>query len=121
MVRATPVALRIAGRQSADSNGTGVDVSAYEGFGLVLLDASFVSGTTTTLDVILEESDTSGGTYTAVPDVTFTQLGAAGSTYQAKAIELQQRKKFIRARIDVGGTSPVYDLCVELIGQKKYA
>lgn len=121
LVRATPVALRAAGRQTADSNGTGVDISNYEGFGIVVVDASYVSGTTTTLDVIVEECDTSGGTYTAVPDFTIAQLGASGSTFQVKAIELQQRKKFLRARVDVSSSgTPVYDLAVTLIGQKKY-
>lgn len=121
LVNATPVALHPAGRVSADANGTAVDISAYDGWGIIVVDATYVSGTATTLDVIIEESDASAGTYTAVPDFTLTQLGATGSTFQVKAIELQQRKKFLRARKDVSASgTPVYDLAVTLIGQKKY-
>ena len=98
--------------------GTGQDVSSLEGMGIATLDCSFVSGTST-LTVFLEESDTVGGTYTAVANGAFTVVGVASSV-QKVSVEIQATKKFVRARGDAAGTSPVYTWGVQLLGFKKY-
>lgn len=119
LVRATALTLLPALSRSADANGTGVDVSALEGHGIAILEAANVSGTTPTLDVKLQESDTSGGTYTDVAGAAFTQVTTVAGI-QTLAVEIQKTKKFVRAVFDVGGTSPVYTAGCYLVGQKKY-
>lgn len=123
-----------AAQRSADANGTGVDVSAYEGQVKVVADVTFVSGTSTA-DVILEESDVVGSGYTAIPLGVMTNgNGVAGTGFPqvttaskpGSDLDMQlhfdvgARKKFIRARLDVGAAgSPVYGVGVYLHGQKK--
>jgi len=119
LVKATPLTLLPALSRSADANGTGVDVSLLEGMAIAILEAANVSGTTPTLDVKLQESDTSGGTYTDIAGAVFTQVTTVAGI-QKIAVEIQQTKKFVRAVFDVGGTSPVYTAGCYLIGQKKY-
>ena len=53
--------------RTADLDGTAVDLVEYEGDIIVILDVE--AGGTSTLDVKLQSSDTSGGTYTDVTAV----------------------------------------------------
>ena len=102
-----------------DVTGTGKDITKYEGVALFIFDANFTSGTAT-LDMILEESDAVGGTYTAVPGGAFTQVGAADAT-RTLSLNLDGRKAFIRAVADIGGGSPVYaGMCVFMVAFEKY-
>lgn len=119
LVRATCLTLLAAASRNADANGTGVDVSALEGHAIAVLEAANVSGTTPTLDVKLQESDTVGGTYTDIAGAAFTQVTTVAGI-QKLALEIQATKKFVRAVVDVGGTSPVYTCGCYLIGQPKY-
>jgi len=118
LVLATPLALMPAGQKSADTNGTGVDVLLLEGKAIAILDITNVSGTTPTADVKLQESDTQGGTYTDIAGAAFTQV-TTGASLQKIAVEIDPAKRWARAALDVGGTSPVYGVAVTLIGQKK--
>ena len=119
LVGATQVSL-IPSRQrgTGTTNGTGVDVSSYEGNAIALLDAFFESGTPT-LDVKLQHSDTSGGTYTDIVDAVFAQV-VTTSGIQKVPVNLDAAKKFVRATGVAAGTSPVYAWGVQLIAQKKY-
>lgn len=114
-------AVRVAQAQSvtADVTPAGVDVSAYEGVALFTLDANHIDGTTPTLDVKLQESDTVGGSYTDVPGGAFAQVTTTDSFQQIK-VNLDGRKKFIGALLDVGGTSPDYRVSVVMAAFEKY-
>ena len=113
-------AIAAAGRVSADGNGTGVDVTDFEGWGTLEVSASFVSGSASpTYDGKLQESDTSGGTYTDVAGAAITQLGGSGSTLQKLGVNWSATKAFVRWVDDVAGTSPVYDRCVIAKGAPK--
>jgi hypothetical protein len=126
LLNATPATLLPAASRSASANGTGVDVSLYEGHAIVLVELTNVSGTTPTADFKLQECDTSGGTYTDLgaagslhAAVAATQVGAA-SSLQKLAVEIQATKKYVRAVLTLGGTSPVYTCSAYIVGQKKY-
>lgn len=123
LANATGVSLLGARQRSGAgaTNGTGVDISAYEGTVLVTLNGIIESGTTPTLDVKLQESDTSGGTYVDIAGAAFTQQTAVASAFAAQlALPIDGRKQFIRAVATNGGTSPVVAACVQLVGMKKY-
>jgi len=126
IVNAQAATLLAAASRSASANGTGVDVSAYEGHAIVVVELTNVSGTSPTADFKLQECDTVGGTYTDLgaagslhAAVAATQVGAA-SSLQKLAVEVQATKKFVRAVLTLGGTSPVYTCAAYLVGQKKY-
>jgi len=117
---ATPVTLFAAASRNADANSSGIDVSAYDGVGIVVFEAANSSGTSPTCDFKLQESDTSGGTYTDISGAAITQITTVASV-QKIAFEVAAAKKFIRGVLDVGGTSPVYTCGAYFIGMKKYS
>lgn len=112
-----PVALSQAA-VTADGNTTGVDVSAFDGQGMVMLASIAPSGTTPTLASKLQESDTLGGTYTDVPGGAFTAL-AGVAALESLPINWTARKAFMRVNNDVGGTSPSYPVQFIAFGSKQ--
>lgn len=60
-------ALAPTAERTADLNGTAVDMNDYEGDLVIILDVE--AGGTSTLDVKIQSSDTSGGTYSDVTTV----------------------------------------------------
>lgn len=117
----TPISLMPARQRSGTgtTNGTGQDVSNLEGSAIAILDVTAESGTSPTLDVKLQESDTVGGTYTDVALGAFTQVTTV-SGLQKLAVDVTITKKFLRGAGTAGGTSPVYGWGLQLLGVKKY-
>lgn len=111
----TPKQTLASAARTASANGTGVDTMGYNEV-IALLDVGAVAGTTPTLDVKLEESDTSGGTYTAITGATFAQITTAN---HALSIGIKVgdgiRKRFIRAVATIGGTTPSFTCAVALL------
>jgi len=97
------------------TNGGAIDLdNTLEGFAELVVGA--VSGTTPTLDVKVQESDTSGGTYTDIAGATFTQVTAAN---KQQLINFKRSKRWLRAVATVGGTTPSFALAVSVFGRKK--
>lgn len=112
-----PVALSQAAI-TATGNTTGVDVSAFDGGGSVLLATAAPAGTTPTLAAKLQESDTLGGTYTDVPGGAFTALAGVAALEQLP-INWTERKAFLRVANTVGGTTPSYPVNIIAFGSKQ--
>lgn len=84
------------------TNGTGVDISSYEGVGKATLMLGTLTGTHT-VDVNIQEADTVGGTYTTV--VSFTQKSDANDGIVDEiSVDLRSRKAFIRGQVVTAGT-----------------
>lgn len=117
-----PVALIPATSLTANTNGTGVDVSAYDGVALVTVDLVNTAGTNPTADIKLQHSDTSGGTYTDISGAAITQVTTALTSARTQlALDVSATKKFVRAVFTIGGTSsPAWTTSVLFIGAKKY-
>lgn len=105
--------------RTATANGTGVDMLDYEGSALVILDSAAGGGTSPTLDVKLQESDTSGGTYTDIAGAAFAQVTGTASQ-QKLVIDASKAKRFVRAVATIGGTSPTFTCAVAFVALKKY-
>ena len=116
MSKLTILALAAATSISSTTTSTGVDVSDFTGNGKLMLDAAALTGTTPTLDVKIQHSDTLGGTYTDT-GVAFTQVAGVASNQQ-QDVSLDQFKKFVRVVSTLGGTTPVSVRGVYLIGNK---
>lgn len=103
---------------TSTQTGSGVDTTGYNSLA-ASLEVGVVSGTTPTLDVKLQESDTSGGTYTDISGATFTQVTATGNSQIIRVEGLNQgtsgRKRFIRAVGTIAGTTPSFAFGVELL------
>jgi len=101
--------------------GTAFDITDYEGTILVVLEAgAATAGTTPTLDVKLQHSDTSGGTYADVTGAAYTQVTTTASQ-QVLRIDCDAVKGFIKAVATYGGTStPTFPFGLTVIGHKKY-
>lgn len=97
-----------AARYTATGNGTGIDTIGFNS-ALILLDFGNGGGTTPTLDVKIQESDTLGGTYTDITGAVFAQITGSGGGDKAGELYLQPRKRFIRAVRTISGTSPTFD------------
>ena len=120
LAQAVGLVLAAAARRTSTLTGTGIDVLAYEGVALVVLNASAGTGTTPTLDVKLQHSD-DNSTYADVTGGAFTQVtdvaGSAG--VQVKKINVSDLKRYVRAIGTIAGTTPSFDFAVEFVGIKK--
>lgn len=113
--------------RTSSSSGTGQDLSAYDGMCVAVLEAgAATAGTNPTLNVTLEECDTVGGTYTAVPATAYAEAAEFSQVTTTAVTQIRRfnrgdRKAFIRATWVLGGTStPTFPFGVAFIGQKKY-
>ncbi len=101
----------------ASPTGVAVDCQLMDGPIHAFLNIGVVSGTNPTMDIKLQESDASGGTYTDIPGAVFSQKIAAG----VDVISTNQRTlRWVRALGTLGGTStPTFNMAVAIVGQKK--
>jgi hypothetical protein len=115
--------------RTSNLDGTAVDLAEYEGDIVVILDVA--NGGTSTLDVKIQSSDTSGGSYS---DVT-TAFYRAGAEVASAAVAFAQAstsaskqvlvfpkgaaKRWIKAVSTTSSSSHTYS--INAIGAKKYA
>lgn len=90
---------------TADDNGTGVDFLNTEGpvHFQAAVGAIDTANSDETYALKLQESDASGSGYTDIPNASVTVT--AGSLPYSLTTHLR-RKRYVRAVIDVGGTTP---------------
>lgn len=113
LVNLLPTAAR-----TATANGTGVDVTDYEGMAEVVLDSAAGAGTSPTQDIKLQDS-ADNSTYADIAGATFTQVVNAASQ-QKISVDLSSARKYVRAVSTIGGTSPSFTSSVNLLARKKY-
>ena len=106
---------------TADGLSSAVDMVDYEGEVALIVDVSApVAGTNPTMNVKLQNADTSGGSYTDVSGGAFTEVT---DTASAQKISLHRGalKRFVKLSLDIGGTSsPQYLVSAKILGIKKY-
>jgi hypothetical protein len=110
--------------RTASANGTGFDLegsNGAEGEAIVILASDAASaGTDPTLDVKLQESDSSGSGYTDISGATFTQV-TDSQALEKITINTNDVKRYLRAVGTIGGTSsPAFTYSVALVYGKKY-
>lgn len=106
-------------RALADVTGIGVDVTGHNGKGAVILSSAIGTGTSPTLDVKIQDSATSGGTYVDVTGAAFTQVTDAAASFQTISLNMHGLNNFVRALATITGTSPVFDCAVVLVAGGK--
>lgn len=112
-------ATRVTAAETVD--GTGVDLQGYINPGgremKAILSANAISGTTPTLDIKLQESDSLGTGYTDISGAAFTQVTTVDSLQE---IHFRTSKRYVRAERVTTGTSPTYDLACLLLVEARY-
>ena len=104
--------------RTSSANGTGLDISTYEGLALVQLANNATSGTTPTLDVKIQDS-ADNSTFADVSGYSFTQVTAALSDPSTLEIDLRNVRQYIRAVATIAGTTPSFACAVTLVASKK--
>lgn len=105
--------------RTASGNTTGVDLQARDGDLYLILDCAAGTGTTPTLAVIVEHSDTLGGAYTAISGATFTTVTTTASQ-QSLLISKDEARRFVRIAFTIAGTTPSFTFSVNAVGVNKY-
>ena len=112
------VSLLVAQTATATATGTGVDVSTYGDDALFILNVGAVSGTSPTLDVVIQSSSTVGGTYST--ELTFGQV-TASTKFACGGLNIEGNnsgaiaRKFIRALATIAGTTPSFAFSVTML------
>lgn len=105
---------------TATNNGTGLDVSDYEGLLAYTAVAPTVTGTPSIV-FTLETSDTLGSGYTAVTGVASPAWTASGAANVYRAVvDRAALKRYVRSVMTLtGGTTPTVSGSALLVGCKK--
>jgi hypothetical protein len=113
--------------RTTTTNGTGLDLQAYEGMVDMVLDSA-AGGAGGTLDVTFEESDDNSTGWTAVPAAdlnktdgttgNFAQVVNAASL-QYRSFDVNKRKRYLRETHAIGGSGS-FAYSVNIIPVKKY-
>lgn len=107
----------VSATRTSSGNGSAVDMQDCGPEVAAVLDVGTVTGTTPTLDVKLQESDTSGGTYSDISGATFTQVTASNNQ---QTIQVANRtKRYVRAVATIAGTSPSFPCSVQIVAPKQ--
>lgn len=99
--------------------GSAVDLEDYEGEMAVVLDAE-AGGASITYAVKLQESDTSGGSYTDVTGGAFTTTDANAALVEKISVNTNDMKRFVKLSITVAGGTGAGAVSVVALASKKY-
>tara|TARA_R100000657_G_C4646220_1_gene91256 strand:+ start:155 stop:538 length:384 start_codon:yes stop_codon:yes gene_type:complete len=104
---------------SATATSSAIDLKDFDGDVLLVLNSAAGTGSSPTLDVKVQDSDETGGTYGDLSGAAFTQVTTSASL-QTLEVNKDECKRFIKLVQTVGGSSPVFVYGISLIGAKKY-
>lgn len=114
----TPLTLLAPLARTSTTNGSGVDLTGYQGLAAVYLHNNTTSGTTPTLDVKIQDS-ADNSTFADVTGYTFTQVTAALTNPAGLTIDTRKCRQYIRAVATIGGTTPSFLCAVTLLATKQ--
>ena len=104
---------------TATATSSAIDLKEFDGDVLLVLNCAAGTGSSPTLDIKVQDSDETGGTYGDLSGATFTQVTDAASV-QTLEVNKDECKRFIKIVQTVGGSSPVFVYGISLVGLKKY-
>ena len=104
---------------SATATSSAIDLKDFDGDVLLVLNCAAGTGSSPTLDVKVQDSDETGGTYGDLSGAAFTQVTTSASL-QTLEVNKDECKRFIKIVQTVGGSSPVFVYGISLVGAKKY-
>lgn len=106
-------------RLTATTNTPGVEISAFTGSALFVLNASATEGAGQTADFKLQDCDTLNGTYTDT-GISFAQVTNARAAFQQVLASVDGLRRFVRVAAVLGGTSPAVTYSVAVVGKANF-
>jgi len=120
LTQGVPLDLLVPGVRTTTASGTGVDVSAYEGMAIAVVQSLAGTGTTPTLNVKLQHCSTVGGTYADISGAAFVEIDdTVGGSVQLIAFNAAAVDGFVRATATIAGTTPSFTCSCVFVGVKK--
>ena len=104
---------------TATATSGAIDLKEFDGDVLLVLNCAAGTGSSPTLDIKVQDSDETGGTYGDLSGATFTQVTTSASV-QTLEVNKDECKRFIKLVQTVGGSSPVFVYGISLVALKKY-
>ncbi len=106
---------------TADQLSAALDLTAYVGNVTVILHSEEGTGNANnTLNVQMQESATSGGTYTDITGAAFTEVDdTAGGSLQILRIDADAILGFMKSNGIIVGTTPSFIYGISVIGRKQ--
>jgi len=102
---------------TTDANGTGVAVRGLDGRGTVIVVLGTPFAADNTIEVLLEESDAVGGTYTPIVGATSGVLTSDVAEVVEIPVDFTALEGFIRpVYANVAGTTPSYEVASIALG-----
>ena len=106
-----------AGTYTISGESAGIDLQGYQGTLKVILNSGAGGGTTPTLDVKIQDS-ADNDSFTDIVGKTFVQVATIASL-QSLGIDTRAVRRYIRAVLTIGGSTPTFGLAVIAVGQKQ--
>ncbi|MBT9156899.1 MAG: hypothetical protein DDT37_01890 [Firmicutes bacterium] len=107
-----PVAAR-----TTTGNGASIDIKDYIGRGKVMLDCAAGTGTTPTLDIVIQHS-VDNVTFIPVPGAVFAQVTTAARQQQI-GLDLDAAHRHVRIAFTIAGGTPSFTFSVQLVGWRQ--
>lgn len=105
--------------RTATVTGSAVDIQLMSGRCAVILDSAAGTGTTPTLDVVIQDSDDGSTGWATVS--TFAQVTNAAAVQTKNSLDSNGTKRYVRAVGTITGTSPSFAFSVNLLGARQYS
>ena len=104
---------------TSTTTSAAIDLKEYDGDVSLILTSAAGTGTSPTLDVKVQDSDASDGTYGDLSGAAFTQVTDAVSM-QVITFKKDEAKRYIKIVQTVGGSTPSFTFSINGLALNKY-
>jgi len=104
---------------TSTATSAAIDLKEYDGDVSLILTSAAGTGSSPTLDVKVQDSDASGGTYGDLSGAAFTQVTDSASM-QVITFSKDEAKRYIKIVQTVGGSTPSFTFSINGLALKKY-
>ena len=104
---------------TSTATSAAIDLKEYDGDVSLILTSAACTGSSPTLDVKVQDSDASGGTYGDLSGAAFTQVTDSASM-QVITFSKDEAKRYIKIVQTVGGSTPSFTFSINGLALKKY-
>ena len=104
---------------TSTATSAAIDLKEYDGDVSLILTSAAGTGSSPTLDVKVQDSDASGGTYGDLTGAAFTQVTDSASM-QVITFSKDEAKRYIKIVQTVGGSTPSFTFSINGLALKKY-